>query len=342
MFDIWKVLAGTAIFVLGMNFLEEAIRQLSGRKFKLFLRKQTSHPVAAIGGGAIVTGIMQSSSVVNLMVLALVGAGTIPMKNALAIILGANVGTTLSTWIIAAVGFEFNIESIAFPAIAVAGILRAMFKSRADAYNWFGFLLGLGFLFMGLEMMKSGMAESIRTFDLGHLNQYPVFIYLLAGLVITSLIQSSSATIAIVLSALYAGAIDLYAATALVLGSEVGTTLKLLIAAAGREPAMKRVALGNFLFNIISSLVIFIFLAPVNKLITGIFGITNPLLALAFFQTFINALSILLFYPLLNLMGRFLENRFRDEQQDTRFISRVLPTDTDLAIIAMTNETWVF
>src|SRR5580765_2025640 len=129
LFQIWKLLAGIAIFLLGMRFLEESLRHLAGRPFKLFLRKQTSSKVKAIFGGAIVTGILQSSSVVNLMVLAFVGANVIQMQNALAVILGANLGTTLDSWIVAGIGFKFNIESIAFPIAGVSGIIFSLSNS---------------------------------------------------------------------------------------------------------------------------------------------------------------------------------------------------------------------
>src|SRR5690242_9293896 len=105
--DIWKSLAGIAIFLLGMNFLEEGITHLAGRSFKVFLKNQTKNNLKAIVGGAIVTGVLQSSSVVNLLVLAFVGTGVIKMKNALGLILGANLGSTLTSWIIVIVGFSF-------------------------------------------------------------------------------------------------------------------------------------------------------------------------------------------------------------------------------------------
>jgi phosphate:Na+ symporter len=341
-FEIWKVLAGIAIFLLGMNFLEDALRLLTGRKFKLFLRRQTDNKLTAIGGGALVTGVLQSSSVVNLMVLALVGAGTLKMQNALAVILGANIGTTLTTWVVATIGFEISVDQIAFPAVAIAGITRMVFRNKPLIYDWGTFFLGLGFLFVGLDFMKTGMEDSLKTIDLSVFQQYPVFIFLLVGLMITSLIQSSSATAAIALSALYAGAINLYMATAIVLGSEIGTTLKLLLAAYGGEPVKKRVALGNFLYNMTGTIIIFILLKPVNLLITDVVGIPNPLIALAFFQTFINVVSIILFYPFLNVFGKFLERRFVSEKTVTSFIGKVPASDVDLALMAMEKETKYF
>ena len=135
-FDIWKVLAGVAIFLLGIRFLEESLRQLSGRRFKLFLRKQTSNKLKAIGGGAIVTGVLQSSSLVSLMVLAFVGAGVITMQNALAVILGANLGTTIDSWIVAIAGFKLNIENIALPVAGIAGLGFTIFDKGSRWYNW--------------------------------------------------------------------------------------------------------------------------------------------------------------------------------------------------------------
>src|SRR6188474_480005 len=146
--DIWKALAGIAIFLLGIKFLEESLKQLAGRKFKLFLKKQTSNKLKAIGGGAIVTAVLQSSSIVNLMVLAFAGAGIIQMQNALAIILGANLGTTLTSWLIATVGFSYNIENFALPIAAVSGIVMMLANKENRLYQWCKLLFGFGFLFI--------------------------------------------------------------------------------------------------------------------------------------------------------------------------------------------------
>src|SRR4026209_1063536 len=146
--DIWKMLAGVAIFLLGIKLLEESLQELAGRRFKLFLKKQTENKLKAIGGGAIVTAVLQSSSLVSLMVLAFVGAGIIKMQNALAVILGANLGTTIDSWIVALVGFKLNIENIALPVSGIAGIGFAVFKKQSVWYNWSRFLLGFSFLFV--------------------------------------------------------------------------------------------------------------------------------------------------------------------------------------------------
>ncbi len=337
--NIWKVLAGVAIFLLGIKFLEESLQQLAGRKFKLFLKKQTSHKLKAIGGGAIVTGVLQSSSLVSLMVLAFVGAGVITMQNALAVILGANLGTTLTGWIITFVGFKINIESIALPLTGIAGLGFAIFNKQSKWYNYSRFFLGFSFLFVGLGYMKTGIEDMVKNVDLQQFEQSPVIIYLLIGFIITSLIQSSSATLAITLSALYAGAVSLTDSMAIVLGSEIGTTMKLFIASIKGIAAKRRVALGNFLFNSITMVLALIFLFPINNFITQTVGIKDNLIALVFFQSLVNIIGIILFYPLLNLFSRFLEQRFKSADDETMFIHKVATTESSMALFALENET---
>lgn len=340
--DIWKALAGLAFFTLGMHFLEDGLKQLTGRKFKLFLRKQSSRKITAIGSAAVVTAILQSSSVVNLMILAFTGAGIIKMKQALGLMLGSNLGTTMSTWFVATVGFKLDIEQYVMPVIAIAGFCMMLFKKGSTGYNWSIFLFGLGFLFTGIDFMKNGVGDIASKFDLTGLNDYPSIVFLLLGIIITALIQSSSATLAIVLSLLYVNAITLHSGMAVALGAEIGTTLKLLLVATGGEPVKKRVALGNFLYNIIVALVILVFLGPVTLLITDVLGIKDSLIALSFFQTFTNVFGIIIFFPLLNVFGGFLERLFVNKKSLTEYIHKVPVTDVSLALVAVQKETTFF
>ncbi len=338
-FDIWKLLAGVAIFLLGMFFLEEALAQLGGRSFKLFLKKHTSNRFKAILGGAVVTAVLQSSSVVNLMVLAFTGAGIIKMRQAIAVILGANLGTTVSSWIIATAGFQFNIESFALPVIAVGGVMMVFSDKESRWYHWSRFLFGFGFLFLGLGFIRTGMEEAVRGADLGALMQQPAILFILAGLVMTTLVQSSSATVAIVLSALHANAITLFAGMAVVLGSEVGTTIKLILASVKGIAVKKRVALGNFLINCVTVTLFGLLLVPINLFITETVGMKDPLLSLVFFQSLINLAGIAIFYPVLGNFGRFLEKRFTSDENETLFIHKIKTSETELALTALEKET---
>lgn len=332
------MLAGVAIFLLGIRFLEESLQKLSGRRFKLFLKKQTSNKFKAIGGGAIVTGVLQSSSLVSLMVLAFVGAGVITMQNALAVILGANLGTTFDSWIVALAGFKLNIDNIAIPVAGIAGLGFAIFNKETKWYNWSRFFLGFSFLFVGLGYMKTGIEGLVINLDLRQFQQAPIIAFFGIGLLVTAIIQSSSATIAITLSALHAGAITLLDASAIVLGSEIGTTLKLFIAALKGLAAKRRVALGNFIFNAINVSLVLLFIAPVNKFVTDVIGIKDDLIALVSFQTLVNIIGIILFYPLLNVFARFLEKRFKENESEALFIYGVSPLETSTALMSMEKE----
>lgn len=337
--DIWKMLAGVAIFLLGIKFLEESLQELAGRRFKLFLKKQTQNKLKAIGGGAIVTAVLQSSSIVGLMVLAFVGAGIIHMQNALAIILGANLGTTISNWIVVLVGFKVNVENIALPVTGIAGLGYVIFNKTSPLHNWCRFLLGFSFLFVGLGYIRTGIEDLVQQVDLTQYENSPAIVFFLVGFIITTIIQASSATMALTLSALFAGAINLHDSMAITLGSEVGTTIKLFMASIKGSAVKKRVALGNFLINIITVSVVMLFLSPVNRLITEVIGIRDDLIALVFFQSFINILGIILFYPLLNVLGRFLENRFRSKDDETMFIHKVDVKEPSTALDALVKET---
>ncbi len=338
-FDIWKMLAGVAFFLLAMNFMENSLRLLAGRRFKLFLKKQTTNKVKAIGGGAIVTGLLQSSSIVNLLVLSMVGAGVVRMENALSLILGSNLGSTLNSWMVVTLGFNFNIQSFVLPVAAITGIGMAFINDESKWFLWFKFLFSLAFLFVALGFIKDGMEGFVKQTDLSFFNHYPLIAFLLLGILLTAIVQSSSATMALTLSALHTNAITLSVAMAIVLGSEVGTTFKLFLASAKGLASKKRVALGNFLFNMVTVIIIFLVLQPVNHLITAALQIKNNLVALVFFQSFVNLGTVILFFPFLNLLGKFLLKRFSDKQDESFYISKVPVTDTDLALEALENET---
>jgi len=338
-FDVWKMLAGVAFFLLAMNFMETTLRLLAGRRFKLFLKKETTSKVKAIGGGAIVTALLQSSSIVNLLVLSMVGAGVVKMENALALMLGSNLGTTLNSWIVATLGFNYNIESIVLPVAGISGIFMAFINNESKWFLWLRFLFSLAFLFVALGFIKSGMEEFVKETDLSFFNQYPLIIFPLLGILLTTIVQSSSATVALTLSALHSNAITLQVATAIVLGSEIGTTFKLFLASAGGLASKKRVALGNFLFNTITAVILFFLLRPVNYFITEGLQIKDNLIALVFFQSLVNLGCILLFFPFLDLFGKFLMSRFSDQQDESFYISKVAVYDASLALEALENET---
>jgi len=243
--NIWQFLAGLGVFLLGMSLIEEALETLAGRTFKKFLRRHTQHPIKAIGSGILVTVILQSSSVVSLMVLAFVGAGVIELKNAIGVIIGANLGTTFTGWVVAYFGFSLDIENAIMPMLAIGG-LSVAFLTNKKWYQHLGkLLIGLGFLLMGLLYMKEGMELFAQQIDLSILKESSPYWMFLVGFVLTAIIQSSSASMVITLSALSAGIVTLPAAAAMVIGSDLGTTVTTIIGGIKGTKAKKRVALSQ-------------------------------------------------------------------------------------------------
>ena len=340
---IFKLSAGIGLFLFAMYLLEESLKNLSGRNFKLFLQRTTKSKIGAVTGGAVVTGLLQSSSMVSLMVLAFVGAGVFTMKNAMAIILGANLGTTLDSWLVATLGFKVNIEVVAYPAVFAGGLLLILFGNRNTMKYIAYFLFGFGLLFIGLSFMKMAMEGEVKAFDFAKYDEMSMVVFLILGFIITSLVQSSSVTMALTLTALHAGAITFPAAAAIVLGSETGTTIKILVGSLGGNASKKRVALGNLFFNIFLTVLAFALLKPILLMITDGLGIIDPLIGLVTFSTLINLVSIIIFLPFLEPFAKFLERFFKDtDGSAAAFIGNADANEPETALDLFKRETEYF
>ncbi len=323
-----------------MNLIEESLKNLSGRRFKLFLQRTTKNSITSVAGSALITGILQSSSMVSLMVLAFVGAGVINLKNALALILGANLGTTLDSWLVATIGFKLDIEVAAYPAILIGGLLILFSGSRKYLKHISHFLLGFGLLLISLSLMKTAMESQVKQFDFSKYSEMSLGLFLFIGFILTSIVQSSSVTMALTLSALHAGAITFPVGAAIVLGSETGTTLKILLGSIGGNASKKRVAVGNFFFNLFLTVLAFILLKPTLLLITEGFNIKDPLIGLVTFSTLINLASILIFLPFLNPFSKILERLFtHSDLSDSAFIGNANISEPETALDLFKRET---
>ncbi|NNL54200.1 MAG: Na/Pi cotransporter family protein, partial [Woeseia sp.] len=240
--DIWQLLAGLGLFLFGMHQLENALTRLAGRSFKRFLRRHTTPPIRGVLAGALSTAALQSSSVVSLIVLAFVATGIVSLAGALSIVFGANLGTTATGWIVATVGFKLDIESIALPLIAAGGAGVALARSHWRVGSLSRLVLGFGLMLLALAFMKDGVASVSGQFDPAALAGQPLIIFLLVGMLISAVVQSSSATIMLTLSALNAEILTLPAAVAVAIGGDLGTTSTSLLGAIAGSAAKKRVA----------------------------------------------------------------------------------------------------
>lgn len=335
--DLWRLAAGLGLFLFGMHQLEQALTQLAGRSFKKFLRDYTAKPLRGVLAGALSTAALQSSSVVSLIVLAFVGTGIISLASALGIVFGSNLGTTMTGWIVATVGFKLDIEALALPLVSIGGLGIVWSAAGTRRAGLSRMIAGLGLMLMGLEFMKSGALVATTLFDPSALQGYPLIVFLLAGLLLTAVIQSSSATIMITLSALHAGAIPLESAAAIAIGADLGTTITAMLGSLAGSPSKKRVAMGAVIFNLVADIVAFLSLIPLLKLITGVLAISDPLFALVAFHSLFNLVGILIFLPLIPALSRWLDRRFRDDE--VQLLRYIKPGDTAVAEAALENMT---
>ncbi|MCB0329513.1 MAG: Na/Pi cotransporter family protein [Bdellovibrionales bacterium] len=338
-FDLWALLGGLGIFLFGMHFVEQALRELAGSSFKRFLRDHTKSPLQGIVSGTIATAMLQSSSVVTLMLLAFVGAGIMTLNNALGVVLGSNFGTTFTGWIVASLGFRVDIESFALPCIAVGSLGITFFLKRERELEISKFLVGFGFLFLGLSYMKGGIVELTTVFNLASYKNLHPYLFFPIGLGLTALIQSSSATMVIVLSALHAGVLSLPAAGAMVVGADLGTTITAILGSLGGSAPKKQVAYGHVSFNVISDLIALLLLFPLLGFFVDILHFEDPLFVLVLFHSTFNLLGIIIVAPFLGTLARFLQRMFPETQiHHARYISKVGTEIPEASLEALSND----
>ena len=338
-FQLWAFIAGLGIFLFGMAQLEDGLKALAGRPMKLFLRKQTEKSGKGILAGTLSTAILQSSSVVSLMVLAFVGAGVLQMRNALGIIFGSNLGTTFTGWVVATLGFKMNVEALALPLIGVGSLGVLFFSDQRKQANYFKLVIGFGFLLFGLHFMKQSMEQVSAALNVELLKDLPPVLFLLAGMIFTAIIQSSSATMMITLSALSTGVIDLYSAAALVIGADLGTTGTVLLGAAKGSAEKKQVATAHFLFNLVTDILAFLLLPLLLYLLTSLLRIEDPLFTLVAFHSSFNLMGILIFVPFIDRFAKFLEPRFHSSRDNVSlFLNIEEVSDAETAIIPLKKE----
>lgn len=338
--DIWKLLAGLGIFMFGMFLLEEAIKQLSGRTFKRIIKKTTTGKIPSVLSGIFATAILQSSSAVSLMTLAFVGAGVMSMQNAIGVIMGTNVGTTITGWIVATLGFKLKIEIFSLPLIGIGG-LGLIFLSSFPRYSGISKLLvGMGFLFMGLDYMKISVEEFTNTIDIAKFPHYGMWFYVLIGFLLTALMQSSSATLAIILTAVNAHVIFFIEGAAMVIGANIGTTITILISIIGAVQIKKQVAFSHLIFNVITGIVAFSILPLFAEFIQWMEPDNSDVMGIAIFHTLFNILGVILFFPFINLLVKWLEYLFPDKSDEvTIFINNVSHDLPEAALKALNDET---
>ncbi len=337
---IIEALSGLGMFLFGMLYMEHALKEAAGIRFKSWIKNSTSTSFKALLTGAGATALLQSSSVVTLMTLSFVSASLISLESGIALIFGSNVGTTATAWIVATLGFKVKIEAFALPMIGGGGLLMVFSSESKKLTSVAKVSIGFGLLFFGLDIMKNAIESVAQNIELSQFASYPLIAFVAIGFVLTALIQSSSAATAIVLSALFSNILGFEQAAAMVVGTNVGTTITAILGAIGGIPDKKRAAAAHFLFNVITAAVAFMLIPWLAHLLLETFGLaSDPTMALALFHTIFNLLGVILLLPFTGVLARFLQERFKAKVVvPTRYLQNVDPRVPDSAFVALRDE----
>jgi len=344
---VGSVAGGLGLFLLAITLITDGLKFAAGDALSDMLGRWTKTPERGIASGIIITGLVQSSSAVTVATIGFVNAGILSMSQALGVVFGANVGTTMTGWLVAAVGFEFKVEAFALPLIGLGMLLRL--TGAKKRYGAIGLALaGFGLFFIGIDVLK-GAFEGIAAFaQIDQLNSdgfSGLLLFIGMGFLITLLTQSSSAAIAIVLTAATGGVISLAAAAAMVIGANVGTTSTAVFSVIGATPNAKRVASAHIIFNLATGAVALILL-PVMLWLVGVGGKAlgledNPAVSLALFHTVFNLLGVLLMWPMTGRLAQFLTRRFRSAEEiegRPRYLDKTVLVSPALALNAACLE----
>ncbi|HCB09348.1 MAG TPA: MFS transporter, partial [Alteromonas sp.] len=245
-------IGGLGLFILAIGLMTEGLKAAAGSSLRRILTTWTNTPLRGIFSGFLMTAIVQSSSAVTVASLGFVNAGLLSLRQVLGIIFGANIGTTMTGWLVAVLGFHLNVEAFALPLVGIGMALKlTQQQGRLAALGQT--LVGFGLFFIGIGVLKDAFDGVMQTFSVSQFSAdglTGIFVYLLIGIVITVLTQSSSASIAITITAAASGLIELYSAGAMVIGANIGTTSTAAFAAIGATSAAKRAAAAQVIFNL--------------------------------------------------------------------------------------------
>ncbi|WP_323785328.1 Na/Pi symporter [Thalassovita sp.] len=291
-----QALGGLGLFLVGMNMLTEGLRGLAGDRLRLILRKSTETPLKGVVAGAATTAMVQSSSATTVATVGFVAAGLMTFQQALGVIFGANIGTTITGWLVAIVGFKLDLGLVLTPVVLGGALLNLFSPNPWKQLGWA--LAGFGVLFIGIDALKDGMVafRGIVTPDSFPADTLSGRLKLVVlGTVLTVITQSSSAGVASALAALAVGAITLPQAAALVIGMNVGTTFTAMVATLGGGTASRRTGVSHVIFNLLTGCMAFGMLYPISWALQHPWGAamaSDPQMALVAFHTFFNFFGV--------------------------------------------------
>ena len=342
-----SIIGGLGLFLLAIGMMTDGLKLAAGNALRTLLAKWSKTPFRGVVSGAAMTALVQSSSAVTVASLGFVNAGLLSMRHALGIVYGANIGTTMTGWLVAMVGFKLNIQAVALPMIGVGMILKLL-KPNSRLASVGIAIAGFGLFFVGIDSLKTAFEGIVSTFDLSQFKAEGVegfLMYLVIGFVMTVLTQSSSASIALTITAATSGMVGIYAAGAMVIGANIGTTSTAMFASIGATSSAKRVAAAQVVFNVATAVVAALILPLLFGLIHWITAVAeidaDPGITLAIFHTLFNLLGVALIFPLNDKLASFLEQRFvslEEEASKPKHLDKNIAQTPDLAVNALILE----
>ena len=312
-----SVLGGVGLFLLGMSVMTEGLKALAGSGLRTTLSKAAATPLSGAFWGAFVTLLIQSSSATTMTTIGLVSAGLLSFSQGLGLVFGANVGTTGTGWLIALIGVRVSLTAAALPMIFAGALIKLLGRGRLAAAG--GAFAGFALVLYGLTTLQqgmSGLAERLHPADLPAVfgsgvpwwsSLLGVLILITVGLVMTAVMQSSTASIAVTLSAYFAGAVGLDQACALIIGQNIGTATSSALAAIGASSTAKRLALAYILFKLVAALIALVLFPVTVPLLVHASKTVDGVTLLAGYHTAYNVVGVAVLLPLIDRFTRFVE-----------------------------------
>jgi len=342
------VAAGVALFLFGMLCMEQGFKAFTGGALQRVLTASTDKLWKSVSFGVVSTSLMQSSSLVSVITISFLSAELISLAGGIGIIFGANLGTTTGAWIIAGFGLKVKLSTYALPILVFGVILLMQQSKKAKGLGWA--MVGIGFLFLGIHYMKEGFSSFAEHIDL---TQYAIsgilglLVFTLIGIFATVIMQSSHATLTLIITALAASQITYENALALAIGANVGTTITAILGSISANIAGRRLAGAHLIFNLVTGLVALVFIRPLLTVVDFLsdkVGIAadDYTLKLAMFHTLFNLIGVMLMLPMIQTLVRWLEKKLREEKIPhamPRYLSEASLALPEVALHAVYKET---
>ena len=358
-YDFLKLIGSLGLFLYGMKIMSEGLQKVAGDRLRSILTAMTTNRVTGVLTGVLITALIQSSSATTVMVVSFVNAGLLTLAESISVIMGANIGTTVTAWIISIFGFKVDMAAFALPLLAIA--LPLIFSGKSNRKSVGEFIFGFSFLFMGLSYLKANapdlnanpeMLAFVQNYtDMGF---FSILLFLFIGTILTMIVQASAATMAITLIMCANGWISLELGAALVLGENIGTTITANLAALRANTQAKRAALAHFVFNVFGVIWVLIIFHPfmqlVNWVVDTFFQTSNPEVAISYklsaFHSIFNICNVCILIWGVKLIERtvcaLIHPKEEDEEPRLRFITGGMLSTAELSILQARKEIHLF